>query len=879
MNRPLTAPLATFIIMFAFTGVSASAMPLGTPAPRDTVRPALASQVRATRTGRAPSIDGRLAEDVWKKAHVATGFTQFRPTPGEPASKPTKVRILYNDDAIYVGARMVDDPDSVTAQVAQRDEFVYSDRIFVLFDSFNDDRTAFGFGVTPAGSRFDIFFSGDTNQNANWDAVWTAEARIDSLGWTAEMRIPLTQLGFDPVAENQSATWGFNALRDIARKQERASWAPFDPTLSRLVSQFGSLRGLRGLPSTTNLEVRPYTASRATRDGVDPNNPLQSPTEWSGNVGADVRYGITPNLSLRAAINPDFGQVEADPSKINLTAFETFFPEKRPFFVEGADIFSARGPRLFYSRRIGQEPNGPRPHARYVDAPQRTTIRGAAKLTGRTSGGWEVGALEAVTAQEKASYVAPDGTEGEATIAPRTNYGVARLRKNVRGGRSTVGGILTTTNRLGLPSRLEGMHKAAYTGGIDGRHRFADETYEASGAVYGSQVRGSNKALQKTQTSPTHYFQRADADHLSMDTSRTQMAGWYARAEVDKIAGQLRWNAEVSAISPGFEINDLGYLRSADALSEKVGVTYVNNNPGHGLRNVRGWLRHQSEWTFGRERTNATFSYGSFATLENNYQVGLHGSTKLPGLSTTALRGGPALRENGSSQLGLSVETDRRKDLQAELGGSVRSDFGSNGYGVSVRPQLRYRPTQRASISIEPALRVSRDPAQYVSTVETDDRTRYVFGEIERRTVSLTTRASYAFTPQMTLEVYAQPFVATGDYGRFAEVGDPDAQSLSDRLDRFGDRVYRTEHGTYRVASSSSSSYSFRDPDFTFEQLRSTVVLRWEYRRGSTLHLVWNHETTNYRPGATPTPTRSFGNLLGGGRNTFVVKLNYWFGL
>ncbi|MFB6097760.1 MAG: DUF5916 domain-containing protein [Salinibacter sp.] len=871
-------------VLFAVSGLSAPAAAssfLSPVALGDSVRPARAYQLQATRVRRPPTLDGRLDERSWERADGATGFTQFKPNPGQPASRRTRVYILYDEEAIYVGARLYDDPDSVVARVAQRDDFGYSDRFFVLFDSYNDDRTAFGFGVTPAGSRFDLFFSGGTNQDPDWDAVWSAAARIDSLGWTAELRIPLNQLSFDPVPKHESATWGFNAVRDIARYNERSSWAPLDPTAGRLVSLFGSLRGLRGLPSTSNLEVMPYVGSRATREAVSPANPLHSPTEWSGNVGADLRYGITPNLSLRATVNPDFGQVEADPSKINLTAFETFFPEKRPFFVEGADILSVQGPRLFYSRRIGQEPQGAVPGAaRFADAPDRTTILGAAKLTGRTAAGWEIGALEAVTAREQVTYVDGEGARHRAVVAPRTNYGVARLRKNMRGGKSTVGGILTATNRFALPSRLGRMHEAAYAGGLDVRHRFADATYEASGAVYGSRVHGAPEALRATQRAPTHYFQRPDAAHLSFDSTRTRLSGWHARAAIDKIDGRWRWSAELSATSPGFEINDLGYLRSADAVSEELGLTYVNTSPGPKFRQIRGWVRQNAEWTFGRERTETRLSYGAAATLASNYQFGLRGATRLPSLSTTALRGGPALRTDGSTKVGLFVETDSRKAVQAELSGSVRQGLGPRGRGVSVGSELRYRPSPRASLSIEPSVRVALDPTQYVATIRPSDAgdPRYLFGELRRRTLSVTTRASYAFTPEMTLEVYAQPFVASGDYRRFAEVEHPRATHLSNRLDRLGSRLSK-EDGAYRVASGPDAGYTFPDPDFTFEQLRSTVVFRWQYRRGSTLHLVWNHETTNQRRGAVAAPHRALGSLFGGGRNTFMVKLNYWLGL
>lgn len=875
--RSLVTSLTALLLLIPHTAVGADTSSPAISVAGDSTRPALARQLQTTRVDRAPTLDGRLSEAVWKEAEAAEGFTQFKPDPGASASRPTEVRVVYDETAIYVGARMYDDPDSVVAQTARRDQVGYSDRFFVFLDSYNDDRTAFGFGVTPSGSRFDAFYSDGTNEDQDWDAVWSAEARVDSLGWVAEMRIPLNQLQFSPIGPSQSGTWGLNFMRDIARYDERVSWSPLNPKAAQLVSRFGSLRGLRDLPSTSNLEIEPYTTGRTTRDEVDPANPFQDATSWTGTVGGDIDYDLTPNLSLQATINPTFGQVEADPSTINLSAFETFFPEKRPFFVEGADLFSVQGPRLFYSRRIGRTPQGATPDsAMYADVPDRTTILGATKLTGRTKSGWEIGAVEAVTAPERASYADSDGEQGRVKVEPTTNYGVARLRKNLRGGKSTIGGILTSTHRFDLTPQVDQMHDDAYTAGVDGRHRFADETYETSGALYGSHVQGGTTALRSTQRSPTHYFQRPDADHLSFDSSRTELTGWLARAEIDKIEGTWRWNATFSTTSPGFEINDLGYLRRADALTERLGLTYVNSSPGKHFRSIRGRLRHEASWTFGGERTTTKAFYGAFATLRNNHQIGLRGQTTAPTLSTTALRGGPALRTNGSTDIAASYETDGRNAFQVEVAGWLRTTFGTRGHSMGLRSELRYRPSQRASISLEPGFRTGLDTDQYVGTLRPDGTPRYLFGQIRRRTLSITTEARYAFTPEMTLEVYAQPFVASGDYRQFAEVDDPRASQYGDRFTPLQNRLSRTEN-RYEVAG--PTPYAFRDPDFTVGELRSTLVFRWQYRPGSTLYLIWNHDQSQARGDARFQPVHDLGSTFLGGRDTVGIKLTYWIGM
>lgn len=877
VTRALFVSLIGLLLFVPETTVGADTSSPAISVQGDSTRPALAHQLQAARVDRAPTVDGRLSEALWNEAEAATGFTQFKPDPGVSASRRTQVRVVYDETAIYVGARMHDEPDSVVAQTTRRDQMGYSDRFFVFLDSYNDDRTAFGFGVTPSGSRFDAFYSDGTNEDQDWDAVWSAEARVDSLGWVAEMRIPLTQLQFNPVGSAESDTWGINFMRDIARYNERVSWSPLDPKAAQLVSRFGSLRGLRDLPSTSNLEIEPYTTVRSTRDDVDPANPFRDATSWTGTVGGDIDYDLTPNVSLQATINPTFGQVEADPSTINLSAFETFFPEKRPFFVEGADLFSVQGPRLFYSRRIGRTPEGAMPdNAAYADVPDRTTILGATKLTGRTKDGWEIGAVEAVTAPERASYVDENGNRGRATVEPTTNYGVARLRKNLRGGKSTLGGILTTTHRFGMTPQVEQMHDEAYTAGVDGRHRFADETYETSGALYGSHVQGATAALQATQGTPTHYFQRPDADHLSFDSSRTQLTGWLARAAIDKIEGTWRWDADLSATAPGFEINDLGYLRRADALTERLGLTYVNSSPGTHFRTIRGRLQHEASWTFGGERTKTDAFYGVFATFENNHQVALRGQTAGPTLSTTALRGGPALRTNGYTNVAASYETDSRNAFQIGVGGQLSTTFGTRGNKLGLRSELRYRPSKRASVSLEPAFRTGLDMDQYIGTIPSDGTARYLFGQIRRRTLSLTTEASYAFTPEMTVEVYAQPFVASGDYQHFAEVDDPRASQYDARFIPLEDRLSQRGN-TYEVEG--PSSYTFNDPDFTVGEMRSTVVFRWQYRPGSTLYLIWNHDQSQARGDARFEPVHDLGSTFRGGRDTFGVKLTYWLGM
>ena len=860
--------------LFVVLGLGGGALHSAHGQTADSLRPAETHQLRALRVDAPPTLDGRLTEALWARADSATGFRQTRPSPGAPASRRTVAHVSYDSEYLYVGARMYDAPDSIAAQVMGRDEFGYTDRFVVSIGSYNNDRNAFVFRVSPAGSRVDGVLSNDTDNDTSWDGVWTAKTRIDSLGWTAEIRIPLSQLRYSAVPPDSTAQWGINFRRDIARYSEGVSWAPLDPTVDRTVSLFGSLRNLRDLPSPRRLELQPYTAGQMDRPAAG--NPLNAPTEWTGRVGGDLQYGLTSNTTLQATINPDFGQVEADPSQINLSAFETFFPEKRPFFVEDADIFDVQeAPRLFYSRRIGRQPQGPLPDSAIAHTtPDRTTILGAAKLTGRTAGGWEVGAIEAVTSQESATLIDENGDRGQAVVEPTSNYAAARARKNLRGGRSTVGGVITAANRPGLEPRLaDDMHRAAYAGGIDGRHRFGNETYEFSGSVLGSQVRGTSAALQQTQTSPVHYYQRPDADHLSIDSTATTLNGWDLNARLDKIAGRWRWEAAAGATSPGFEINDLGFLQQADEITSAVGLSYFNADTYNSLREVQGSVSYEHAWTFGGAPTQRRLSYAGAVRFLSDRSLELGGDTELATVAPTQLRGGPALRTNGSSRLYVSYEGTRQSALRLDLTTSYRTTFGVDGYSASIEPTLRYRPTTRAEVSLSPTLSLSRDASQYIETVTNGPAPRYVFGKIDRRTFSITTRASYAFTPEATLQVYAQPFVASGDYHAFATVDAPRADAFDDRFARI-DARYDAAADAYQVDA--TPAYSFNNPDFTFKQLRSTVVFRWQYRRGSTLYLVWNRGRTLSENGARFAPARGLGDLFRGGSNTFAVKLDFW---
>jgi hypothetical protein len=807
-------------------------------------------------------VDGRIGEPAWERAPLATGFVQRAPDPGAPATERTEVRVLHGRDALYVAARLYGRPDSIAAQLARRDASgIYSDWFTVLLDSDDDNRTAFAFAINPREVKRDYILAENGGRDLSWNAVWEAQAQIDSLGWTAELRIPLSQLRFTPGTPG----WGVNFEREIARREEVSFWAPIPPDAPGFVSRFGALTGLSGLAAPRRLEVEPYAVSRVTRAPADPGNPFYSPNQPSASAGADFRYGVTPSLTLTGTVNPDFGQVEADPSVVNLTAFEIRFPERRPFFIEGADIFEFRlggGGDLFYSRRIGAPPQGAVPRgAGFREVPERTTILGAAKLSGKTANGWSIGLLNALTAKEEARYTTAEGAPLRTPVEPLTHYGVARLIRDFRGGRSALGGIVTAANRWREEEGPLGfLPSAAYAGGIDGRHRFGGGNWEIEGYAIGSEVRGGTGAIWLLQRQPGRYFQRPDAPHLEVEPERPALSGYIANLEVSKTGGG-HWRGELGGrvISPGFEVDDLGFQQQTDRVQEYGGVEYVQFRPGTRFRRWNVNFFQRAQWTFGGERVETS------AFVRGGFQ--LHGywggfgevGRDFSALSTSALRGGPALLMPGRTRVALGLYSDQRKRVSGILSATAAFEDETDGRFLSLAPSVALRPSPRLELSLQPVVSLNRDPAQYVTRREAEGETRYVFARLEQTTTALTARLSYTFRPDLSFQFYGQPFISALDYSGLKEVADPRGATFADR---------------FRPTTASL------DPDQSFKQFRSNAVLRWEYRPGSTLFVVWNSGARDVRRDGSFALLRDADRLFGAeGTNVLLMKLSYWFGL
>ncbi|HEY0017349.1 MAG TPA: DUF5916 domain-containing protein [Longimicrobium sp.] len=858
---------------------------------------------RATRTTQPPQIDGVLNDDAWRQAQPLTGFVQRASNPGAPATLPSEARILYDDGAVYVAMRMHDpSPDSMQAPLGRRDlAGISSEWAHVMLDSYNDKRTAFRFSVNPRGVQKDAFHSNDTNEDLGWDAVWESAARVDSAGWTVEYRIPLSQLRYSGTAGEQR--WGIQVTREIARRSEIADWSQIHPDRNGFVSQFGEVGGIDGIRGARRLEVLPYTVARVTREPGSADDPFWDENDPFGSVGADVKYGLTSDLTLTATINPDFGQVEADPSQVNLSAFETFFQERRPFFTEGADIFrfgvgfpyGVRGAQFgndqpFYSRRLGRAPQGRAPNdAQFAAAPEATTILGAAKLSGKTRSGWSIGLLDAVTAREDVRYVTPDG-RGETVVEPMTNYAVGRVIKDFQGGSSAVGGIFTATHRdLGEGDGLAWLPSQAYLAGLDGRHRFGGNQYEVEGALVGTHVRGSTDAITAIQTRAGHYFQRPDADYLEVDEDATSLSGWMGRASIEKVGGgHWRGGVFTHARSPGLEMNDLGYVRNADWALAGANVRYEEFRPGKVFRNWNAGLHGWNGWSFGGERLATGMHVNGFGQFHNNWGTWVDVNHEFQALRADVLRGGPSFVGPAYSNFEGGFFSDGRKRLSGELFYGGWNEWGTRGGGYFGGGNLNLRPTSRVRLSVGPNVNVSEDPWIFVSEGRTADGTpHYVFGNIRNRSISLSTRLNYAFTPRLTLELYAQPFVAAGEYSRFKEVTDGHADSFDDRFRAYaeGTEIVDGEPGEYavRLDGAGDPDFTFRNPDFNFKELRTNAVLRWEYRPGSALFVVWSHGRSHFAQDGSFGVRRDFGRLfddaLAPPTNVLLVKLNYWLNL
>jgi hypothetical protein len=851
-------------------------------------------RAHATRLAGAIGIDGRLDEAVWSTVAKHSGFVQRFPRDSDPPSVDTRFAIVYDDDAIYVGVWADDpQPELIRALLTRRDVEAPADSLIIAFDSYHDRRTAYAFQLNAAGVQRDMLLFDDTNQDDTWDAVWTGNVAVTQSGWTAEYRIPLSQLRF---ASADSHEWGFQIVRTIGRTGEQDSWSPWPRSAPQVVSKFGVVDGISNLGQRTRLELLPYATTGFDRMPVDAGDPLNKTYNWRRGIGLDVKYGLGPAFTVSATLNPDFGQVEADPSKVNLSGSELFFAEKRPFFLEGIDLFKlplGNGDNpiegAFYTRRIGAAPATPDEDYDFIQAPTSTAIYGAAKLTGKTSSGWSVGVLDAVTGGEHASIALESETAGdppkmsELAVAPVTNYAIARVKRDLNDGATSIGASATAVNRKLDDPRLVALeHDQAYTGGLQLQHRWWDNAWTANVNVLGSYVHGSADAIADTQTSSVHYFQRPDDDAASYDPTRTSLTGLGAKWLVGQFGDTKHWRYGLGGDlrTPGLELNDAGFQLNSDRLIPFFAASYHENTPSSGLLNWQVGGDVFSMQTFEPRFLTYGLELNGNAQFSNYWEASAYTNIEDARWAVGALRGGKALRRDPGAFSNLYVQTDSRKPVWFSLGlyGFHNWTTGSRDGGVDLGATIQAR--SNIDISIGPSIYHRNEPMQYIDQV--DDamgQTHYVFGRLYETDVSLTLRMNWTFSPHLALQVYAQPYIASGKYSELKEVDNPGAERYQDRFHLLNGDAQRVDD-EYHVTRG-TASYTFDRPDFNFRQLRSTAVLRWEYLPGSTVFAIWSHGRTSDSLNDGRFQFGHDASELASARseNIIMVKANYWIGL
>jgi hypothetical protein len=837
-----------------------------------------ASAVRVP--ARAIQVDGRLDDEAWRLVPGLTEFTQKEPSQGAAPSDRMDVRFAYDDDALYVGARMyARDPAAIQAPLSRRDVGHQSEHLLVSLDTYLDRRTAYTFGVTASGVRLDHYHRGDneTDIDASFDPVWQAEAVIDAEGWTAEMRIPFTQLRFNDRARQ---VWGLNVDHWIPSRNEDVYWVVVPKDEVAWASRFGDLVGIEGIHPRRRLELVPYAASgaRVTGDAV-PGDPFHDGSDFDQRVGADLKMGLGPGLTLQATVNPDFGQVEADPAEVNLSAFETIFTEKRPFFTEGQQLFLGGG-NYFYSRRIGQSPRGTA-EGDFVDYPATSTILAAAKLTGRLPSGLSLGALAAVTDRESARTLDAGGAFASVRVAPRTGYGVVRAQQELGSSASTAGFMLTAVHRdLADGDPLAALYvRDALSGGADALVRFGGGAYELSTAAGFSHVSGAAAAVDAVQRSSARYFQRPDATHVTYDPTRTSLSGWHGYATFAKKNGKhWLWTVEASAESPGLEWNDAGRISTADGLFAFGQLVYRETKPGRTLHNYSVSLSTENEWNFARDRQFGALRSDATLTWKNFWVTNLTAWVDLRAQDERLTRGGPSMGLPRGwvtiAQLSSASFAKTRWNGRLYYG---RNELGGLTYRIS--GGLSVRPSPRWQLSIDPNYLRYVEPRQYVDTLAggraaTFGR-RYVFAFLDQSTLLAQVRLNYTFTPDLSLELYAEPFTSSGHYDRFGELLAARSRFLR-AYGKDGTSIAAQRDGSQAVTDG-ADAFTLPAADFRVRSFRSNLVLRWEWRPGSTLYVIWQQDRFGTEVRGDRIGPRDLLRSMGApGDNFFAVKAAFW---
>lgn len=844
------------------------------------------------------NLDGIPNEEAWNAVEYGGNFTQYQPHNGGMPSHPTQFKLIYDDRFIYVAFWAHDaGSDSVIKRMGRRDDFP-GDFVEINLDSYHDKRTAFSFTISVSGVRGDEFVSDNGNNwDASWNPIWYAKTHVNDKGWTAEIKIPLSQLRYGNEAEK---VWGLQITRRIFRKEERSNWQYIPLSSGVWVSGFGELHGLKNIPMHRQVEVAPYITAQTATYEKEPGNPFANGTDTKISGGVDGKVAITNDLILDYTINPDFGQVEADPSQVRIDGFQNFFQERRPFFIESRNIFDYQltgsqaggdydADLLFYSRRIGSSPHGyvNAGPGEYVKFPQNTSILGAAKFSGKTKKGLSIGVLESITEREMA-VIDKDGDRRKQMVEPLTSYFVGRVQKDYNGANTVIGGIFTAVNReSGLNNSL---HTGAYTGGLDFLHQWKNRFWYVKGNVIFSHVQGSKEAILQTQTSFEHLFQRPNASEVEVDPNRTSLTGSAATLRFGKQAGKpgklgqvFKFETGFTLRSPELELNDIGFMLTSNEINHFTWAGVHFQKPMGAFRTFRVNYNHWSRWDYSGQFLFQMFNTNAHATFKNNWQTGYGISWNPFDISNNALRGASSLRKPAGMGFNYYVNSDYRKKVQVYANYNRFWGFEKTILGNNYELGLTLQPMNALNISISGGYGNNyRKQDQFVRNISFNNELRTIVASVNQETLRFTARFNYNITPDLTIQYYGQPFITRPIFSKYAYVTDPMARKFNDRFQRYDDQQISYSNGSYQVDENRDgiTDFSFFNPDFNFVQFNSNLITRWEYKPGSELYLVWNQGNT---PDASAHINDPIGKSLftdafsNGARNIFLVKWTYRF--
>jgi len=850
-----------------------------------------AKSYTCSRISQDPVIDGVLDEEIWKNGNWEGDFVQREPIDNSSPSQETYFKIYYTDNFIYVAIKAMDtNADSIDSRLVRRD-IQEGDLVSVQFDSYYDLRTSFGFTVNAAGVKSDILFSnGGMTEDPNWNPIWWVKTTKDNFGWYAEMKIPLSQLRF---SKQGNKVWGLEIMRYIFRLQELSLWQPIPQTESSWVYNFGKLYGISDLKPKRIMEIAPYITTGYEKYEKEKGNPYSLGKEFLYNVGVDGKLGISNDFVLDFTLNPDFGQVEADPSQVNLTAFEVYLQEQRPFFVEGSNIldfkitqgdYDAARDNLFYSRRIGRFPQL-YPDLRdneYVDFPSTTSIIGALKISGKTKEGLSLGIMESVTRKEDA-LIFYQGKERKQTVEPLTNYFVARIQQDINQGNTIIGGAITSTNRFIEDSTLLFLPKVAVTAGLDFTQYWDQRKYYFKTDGVFSHIAGDSLSIIERQTSPQRYFQRPDITHIKLDSSKTSLDGYAANMAFGKsVSSGLSFDVDLSLRSPGVSLNDVGYLLKGDYVMQTASVSYKFATPKFFYRSINLGLVEWNGWDYGGK---VVFTGGMFwmnLQFKNYFTLVIQSSSETNIHDNFKLRGGPSFHDPAYYTQRINITTNQSKKFYMDIGTSQL--WGKYNYNRKNAwdAGFTYRPINALELAFHPEIYFDRNDLQYVDEAIVNDYPRYILATIDQTTLVFQISVNVNLSPDLTIQYFGSPFISTGKYSNFKGVRNANAELYKDRFHQFYDNEisYNQQGEYYEIDENidSQTDYYIDNPDFNFKQFQSNLVLRWEFTPGSALFLVWAQNKTNENGFGTFNFNNDVSNLFSTiPHDVFMIKFSYRF--